>query len=466
MKYLFRLVSVFFFFAAFIFTVSCGQGKTVSSDPAAGIAGPVMQDPAGNQEGINAPVQEKDAFSATRGIEPVKVDWDNFRYLTASVSPALFNAAANTRWLLSMSFAGEGAEAEGIVRFRSSGGEEREFSLFLAPINQTLFFPFGAVGFVPEEITVEVSPPARLSGLFLEPGALDSSGGAGNIIPVPADPGIILTYDRKFWRQADYELFRYNLIPGILIFDFADYAAQRRFFARLAFFVGVTGESGRIEEESYYIGRHVFNAHDYRPEDMVEFYRKAEREGISLNPEEKLLKEISIKNGILRMEDGKIFPGSGAVLSVSREIPSYLQRRLLTHELMHGIFYALPEFREDNFHYYRSMSSEEKEFWYYFLGNKGNLDGRAGYAGYDVDNEYLLVNEILGHMMQLLPGEVNTYFMDVYMKRMEQLVPERASLYGVIRKEQPGIFINTRTRLENLLEKATGLRKGNVFIVR
>ncbi|MFO7849807.1 MAG: hypothetical protein R6V67_07600 [Spirochaetia bacterium] len=446
--------------------------------------------------------QEQSSSGAIDIIEEKKIDREkdedgenSRRSITARVSDPLMQAAEGTEWEISISFSGEGSTAEGNtaegeIRFRrpsnlpESGESENSdhpqnskqsqnsdkahnetiYSLSLAPLQQTLHFPHGAVGFLPKEITIEVSSSAKIEEIILEADMYDHDGPAEEMEPVSADLGVILNYPKEQWRREEYELFRWNLVPKVLIFDFADYAVQRDYFTRLAFFVGVTGESGRIEEHSYYEGRHVFNAHDYRPEDLAAFYRQAEEQGIGLNKEEQLVRDIALNQGVLRKKDGVISAGEGAILSTAQEIPPYLQGRLLAHEAIHGIFYAVPDFREGAFSIHKDMSELEREFWYSFLGNKGRLDNRSGYDGYDVENEYLLINEIAGHIMQLQPHEVDPYFLDVYLPRLEELLPEKKSAFQNIRRDHSDMFAHTRAELEALLEKTLGVRRGNLFI--
>ena len=295
--------------------------------------------------------------------------------------------------------------------------------------------------------------------------------------PLPADLSAILAADPASWRRPEWELYSWSRIPPVLIFDFRDYDVQARFFRRLGFFVAVKGESGRIEEEPYYAGRHVYNAHDYSPEDLARFFRLAAGSGVLLNPEETALREIALRLGVLRLPDGAgregperdarlVQPGQGAILSVSRETSAPLRRRLLAHETCHGLFYALPAFREGCFALWRELPPEEQSFWRLFLANKGLLDGRSGYDGYDTENLYLTVNEMQAHVLQLQRGEVPGYFAGTYLPRLEKLLPERRTELERLMEERPFMFEQTRLRLEALLEQTLGVREGDLAAAR
>ncbi len=316
-------------------------------------------------------------------------------------------------------------------------------------------------------------PPAQAPSAAAPAAEADPAGSfPDSLRPTPADLAAILAADPAGWRRPEWELYAWSRIPSVLIFDFRDYETQARFFRRLGFFVAVKGESGRIAEEPYYAGRHVYNAHDYSPEDLARFFRLAAESGVRLNPEEALLRRIALLNGVLRLPDGgedaarRILPGLGAVLSVSRETPASLRRRLLAHETAHGLFYADAGFRQGCFALWEELSPEEQAFWRLFLGHKGRLDGRSGYDGYDTDNLYLTVNELQAHVLQLERGQVPGYFAQTYLPRLKELLPEREAELDRLEQEHPFMFEQARLRLEALLEQALGVREGDLVGAR
>jgi hypothetical protein len=46
--------------------------------------------------------------------------------------------------------------------------------------------------------------------------------------PIKADPCLVIEWPQKNWRNRNYEIFRWDSFPSLLIFDFADYAVQDR----------------------------------------------------------------------------------------------------------------------------------------------------------------------------------------------------------------------------------------------
>jgi len=353
----------------------------------------------------------------------------------------------------------------GRATFVGRGGRTASLSLSVSPPKQTLTLMEGVVGFAPERLVVEGSSGLLVSDIRFEPSGLAPRQDDRGPTPVPADPGTVLLYRQEYWRNPGYELFAWNLFPKILILDFADYAVQAKFFRRLGFYQAVKGESGRVEEEEYYKGRHVYNAHAYGPEDLASFFELAREKGVRLNQEEELLKNIALKSGLLVVRDGRLRPGEGAVTSVARETPTaHLRRQLLTHEVAHGLFFAIPEFREGCFRTWADLAPGELEFFKLFLGNKGRLDRRPGYDGYDTENKTVTVNEFQAHVLQLERQEATGYG-DWYMGQMIWLIPDRRKQLEAFRRENPAVFGHARDRLVELLFRTTGLYDGNIYVV-
>lgn len=344
-------------------------------------------------------------------------------------------------------------------------GKSSEFELSLSPARQTFYFPPAVLGFTPGAL--ELSIEGSLLELAVGPipaGRDTAAGGAYDreITPIPADTGSMLSYPNAAWRRHEFELFSWNIFPEVLVFDFADYAIQAKFFGRLGFFVAVTGEAGRIEDWPYYEGRHVYNAHDYRPEDLAAFFELARRDGIPLNSQETFLRELCLARGIIRIDGERIVPGRGAVLSFSEETtPPWLRKRLLTHETAHGLFYASAAYRDACISLWRRLAEHERGFFELFLLNKGRLDGREGYDGYDVENEYLTVNEAQAHVVQLDRGEVSAYF-EMYFSRMKAVLPGHDTLYRQVERD-PGMFDRIRAAFEEAIFDATGIRNGGFY---
>ena len=359
----------------------------------------------------------------------------------------------------------------------------------------TLFLYHGMVPFTPESISIEALAGAavwlesfeiaRLDGdaaggtvavgesedgapVLLAPGEttggdtpsdrqpsaalLDPSLPLSALHPLPADPGALLLYDSESWRQPDYELFAWGRFPRILILDTASYAVQSRFFKRLAFFVEKKGCRGRLVSDQEFADLHGFNAHDYRAEDLARFFQAAREQLFALNPEEELLKQILLANGIIR-DDGVFNPVRGGILSISRNSYPILRRHLLTHECAHGLFFSLPELREASFQAWDRLPEQEQRFWKLFFR----------WMRYDTDDPYLTVNEYQAYLFQQPRSGVRYYFTVLTPSRLISSYPDEASWVRELIRSDPERFTRAFDYLETSLVQIAGVEGGRVI---
>jgi hypothetical protein len=228
-------------------------------------------------------------------------------------------------------------------------------------------------------------------------------------VPIIADPALVLEWPTRNWRNTDYEIFRWSGFPELLIFDFADYAAQDRMLKRLAFFVEKAGFRGRLVRDSEIASLHAWNAHDYRAEDLARFFDAARRTNFPLLDDERDLERILIDNGIILEDQGGITAGRGGIISISRQSSEYLRYRFMAHEGFHGLFFIDEDFRDFSRRRWAQLSSPAKRFIVSFFE----------YQQYDVRDEYLLINEFMAHVLQQSVSEAAGYFGSYVPKQLE-----------------------------------------------
>jgi hypothetical protein len=365
-----------------------------------------------------------------------------------------------------------------------SGGSTASFRHSALAGRHTLFLYHGMVPFTPETLSIEPMGGAavwlesfEIARLFPD-GVGDSAAGgtedtapvaqapggseggethpaaqpSAALYPLPADPGALLLYDPESWRQPEYELFAWSRFPQILIMDTASYAVQSRFFKRLAFFVEKQGYRGRLVSNEEYEGLHGFNAHDYRAEDLARFFQTAREELFPLDPEEELLRQILLANGII-LDDGAFSPGRGGILSISRSSYPILRRHLLTHECAHGLFFSLPEFREASFEAWDRLSEQEQEYWKLFFR----------WVGYDTEDYYLTVNEYQAYLFQQPRSDVPYYFAVLTPSRLISSYPGQASWVQELIRSDSERFTRAFDHLETALVRIAGVEGGRVI---
>ena len=232
--------------------------------------------------------------------------------------------------------------------------------------------------------------------------------------PITADPGLVLSWPVESWRDRRYEVFRWEQFPSLLIFDFADYAIQDRMLKRLAFFVEKKGFRGRLAPDSEIAELHAWNAHDYRAEDLARFFQLARQTQFPLLAEERELERILLNAGIIIAggsvsESDKITAGSGGIISISRESNASLRALFMAHEGFHGLFFIDEDFRNFTRARWRQLSAPAKKF----------IVSYFGYQQYDITDEYLLINEFMGHILQQTVSQAGYYFGTALPARLE-----------------------------------------------
>jgi hypothetical protein len=220
--------------------------------------------------------------------------------------------------------------------------------------------------------------------------------------PIKADPAFVLNW--KNWRNKNYEVFRWDRFPSILIFDFADYDIQDKMLKRLAFFVEKTGFRGRLAPDSEIKDLHAWNAHDYRARDLAAFFDAAKKANFPLSAEEKELEKILLNEKIIRESSASgtagYTEGVGGIISISRESADYLRRTFMTHEAFHGIFFIDEDFRNFSRARWDKLPAAAKKF----------IISYFEFQQYDIKDEYLLINEFMAHVLQQSVSGAADYF--------------------------------------------------------
>lgn len=286
---------------------------------------------------------------------------------------------------------------------------------------------------------------------------IDEQAGTDIFVPIRTDPGLILKWNVNNWRNVDYELFEWDRFPGIIYFDTRNYTVQDNFFRRLAFFAEKEGYKGRLLTNEELGTMHGFNALDYRPETLADFFNKATDDGFKLNKEEELLKTILIKNGLLVKDGNKVKPGVGGLVSISQESYAALRVQLMAHEAWHTLFFADEEFRNYVAAVYYTMDPQSLEFLIDYFRSQPSL-------GYDVNDDYLMKNEFMAYIMQQPVSGCGQYFVNhAWWNSVMAFTPDLANY--VINTKGKG-FEDAANALNEFVFDNYGLIAGNVSLVQ
>jgi len=255
---------------------------------------------------------------------------------------------------------------------------------------------------------------------------------------LPADPLSIMAADPAGWRRAEFEVYRWKSLPEILIFDTASHAVQSALFKRLAFYVEKSGYTGRPSSFAALADKHGYTGHNYRARDLARFFDAVPASG--LLPEERLLREVLLANGVIGYRARRHHPGAGGIISISRSSSPALRRLLLVHELSHGVFTADARYREGVGRLWSELSPAERRFWSLFLYGRD----------YNVRDITLVVNEFQAHLLQQPLTEVNAYF-GRQIRLLARSYPSYAPFLTMFEDRYGGSFAAAAARLERLL---------------
>jgi hypothetical protein len=269
-----------------------------------------------------------------------------------------------------------------------------------------------------------------------------------------ADLGRVLMTDPP---ADDYSLYRWDMLPSVLIFDFKDYEAQDRYLKRIAFFVEKIGYRGSLLKDEQLAPLHGWNAHDYRAEDLAAFFQAAKDKSFPLGAAENKLEGLLVGAGIIKDEGGRISPGNGALISIARGTTESLRWTFLVHESMHGIFFTDPEYRAFAQSLWASIGPEEKWFWKTYLG----------WAGYDPGWDYLIGNEFQAYLLQQPVSLAEDYFSKHKSAELLEKHPELAEKMGAYMDKYGVSFAQHARQLESWLSRKYGVQAGrSVFLTR
>ena len=275
--------------------------------------------------------------------------------------------------------------------------------------------------------------------------------------PLVSDVGLVIQWPRDSWRIKDYELFRWEQFPDVLVFDFKSYSIQTKFLGRLSFFVEKPEYKGTFVTNSFFEENRTYNAHDYKADDIARFFTEAEKQKFRLNDEEILLKKILLKNGVIVQEkNGEYGPGVGAIISISRESWTELRYQLMAHEAWHGIYFTDSNFRSFADSVYAKTDRRGIDFLKAYFEAYDNL-------GYDTGNEYLMRNEFMAYMLQKSPERTRDYFLNI--SNWTTLCEKNPAQVEYIQKSGCEDFRKASENLCNYVSKRWGYWGGRTYLV-
>ncbi|MCL2232283.1 MAG: hypothetical protein FWB99_04310, partial [Treponema sp.] len=177
--------------------------------------------------------------------------------------------------------------------------------------------------------------------------------------------------------------------------------------------------------------------------------------------EEWELEAILLRSGVLALDTfGYLIPGRGAILTLTRESVPALRTRFMAHEVFHGLFFIDAAFRE----FSRDRWEVFPEFGQRFLKTFFAIQE------YCLDYEFLLVNEFMGHLLQLPIAQVPWFFGQhvpgrLFREGFAHALPERYELRDGVRfwPELSDLFVSEAEIFSRHVYERWGLVAGRVW---
>jgi hypothetical protein len=315
------------------------------------------------------------------------------------------------------------------------------------------------IALLPESAGSPVRLPVRISGYgsigFEMPDsfALDSFRLiAADSGPIPADPLTVADWREKDFRKGGYELFRWDAFPDIIILLFADYAEQDRMLKRLAFYAEKSGFRGRLAADAEIAGLHGWNAHDYPAQTLARFFSLADSEKFPLGAREIELRDILLKNGVIKKAKDGWSEGRGAIISVSLETSPGLRKRFMAHEGYHGIYFTDADFRKKVKAVWEGVSPDLKEYILEFFDFKE----------LDVTDLELMTNEFASYFLQTSADETPGYFTGTVADFLEA-DRKGGGKYRRFSRAHEGEILSLAQELDAIVKNGYSLASGRVW---
>jgi hypothetical protein len=213
--------------------------------------------------------------------------------------------------------------------------------------------------------------------------------------------------------DGDFSLYRWDIIPETLVFDFRDYDTQDLYLKRLAFFAEKPGFRGRLGSNEEIAPLHGWNAHDYSTQTLKSFFGMAMQSRFPLDPEELKLLDVLLQRGILiRSSDGSLAEGKGAIISIARESSAALRRLFIDHEASHALLFQDADYMKLSERLWNSLDSDSRWFWRLHFS----------WRHYDIKDEFLMWNEMQSYLVQQSQRAVSSYYENLF-KRLSDAYP-------------------------------------------
>lgn len=212
-------------------------------------------------------------------------------------------------------------------------------------------------------------------------------------------------------KSDELIVWQYSLNPDIYIFDFPNLTQQGRAFNRITQLTEQFNEPYKRvltdrEMESYLnsIRRTQANmafGNDVLVSELVLFFNLAENDKVELNPEELMLRNFAISQGLIKVwrkfyqavQPNVVFlsiPQIQEKRAGEPRVNELARRTVFTHEISHGEYYTNPRYAKYCAHFwYNVLNDAQRNAFKTFLSK----------YNYSINEEELLINETQAYLL-------------------------------------------------------------------
>lgn len=215
-----------------------------------------------------------------------------------------------------------------------------------------------------------------------------------------------------YGRSGTTMVWRYSGNPNIFVFDFPGLTQQGLSFNRVMQLTEqqlnepyprplTTEELAKYIEASRRTQADFAFGHDILVAEFVQFFNLADRDKVVLNPEEILVRDFLLEQGMMRSWRGfyQALKPNVVILSIPQpqerkanepRITNAARYAILSHEMAHGEYYTNPYYNAYCHRFWTdSLNDTQREAFKKFLSN-------YGYSSY---GDELLINEMQAYLM-------------------------------------------------------------------
>ena len=164
---------------------------------------------------------------------------------------------------------------------------------------------------------------------------------------------------------------------------------------------------------------------------------------------------MAVTHGIIEPDPaGGWRAGAGAILSIAQSSGRELRRLLLRHEALHGLYFTHTAYQEAARELWQELDAGERLYWHLLLDA----------VGYDIEYEWLVVNEFQAYLLQQDVARVAN-LITLWAGRLRSRHPHHERAINAVAADGER-WRALQRRMAAALAATTGVRSGTLTLLR